>query len=277
MHFALGHHSRAAIMALSLLGALAPAGQTFAAPVAQQDATGSMTGAVEAPELAFDPAAFSVDATDSLGDTIQVPGATQGRVTRIEQALSPSNPTIQPIQSKLDSQNPTARLPGVSTEPDLAAEIRSAVKESVRPLHDQLLESGALEAWSDLKTDLGLSKNKWGSEGATDADPAMPGRMDASHSASWQDPAHQPKTAAQAEADREVTAVMLEKLIDEIKPWAFSLGGLYLLGYLIKTGYDYAQRKSMRRRQRQAALSRRRHARKGRNAKPDDSANQPRD
>jgi hypothetical protein len=257
-------------MALSLLGALARAGPASAAPVAQQDATEPMTGAVDPADLALEPAAFTVDAGGSQGAAIQQPSATQGRATRIERAPGPANPTLQ---TRLESQNPAAKQPAVNPEPDLIAEIRSTARESVRPLHDQLAESGALEAWSELKTDLGLSKNKWGSEGGAEVDPNLPGRPDASNSASWQDPANRPKTAAQNEVDREVAAVMLEKLIDEIKPWAFSLGGLYLLGYLIKTGYDYSQRKSMRRRERKAALSRRRHARKGRSAKPDDSAN----
>lgn len=266
MHSALGHHTLAAIMAISLLCALSTGGQASAAPVAQQDATEPMTGAVDPTELALEPAAFSVDGGDGQGAAIQAPGATQGRVTRVERAPSPFNQTPQ---TKLESQNSAAKQPSVSPGPDLAAEIRSTVKESVRPLHDQLVESGALEAWSDVKTSVGLSKNKWGSESATNVDPTGAGRLDASNSASWQDRANRPKTAAQAEIDKEMAALMMEKLIDEIKPWVFSLGGLYLLGYLIKTGYDYSQRKSIRRRERETARALRRSARKVRSAKPD--------
>ncbi len=266
MLFARGHHKLAAILVVSLLGALSPGGHLSAAPVAQQDATEPMTGAVDPTELALEPAAFTIDAGDGRGTAVQAPGATQGRVTRAERAPSPANQTTQP---KLESPNSAAQQPGVNPGSYLAAEIRSTVKESVRPMHDQLVESGALEVWNDLKADLGLSKNTWGDEGATDVNPTLPGRVDASNSASWQDPVHRPKTAAQAEMDREMAALMMDKLIEEVKPWVFSLVGLYLLGYLIKAGYDYSQRKTIRRRERATALARRRSARKARSVKSD--------
>lgn len=272
MHLALGHHTLAAIMAISLLGLLSPGGRASAAPVAQHEATEPMTGAVDPTELALEPAAFTVDGRDGKNAVIQAPGAAQGRVTRTERASSPSTQTTQ---TKPEPQNSVARQPGVSPGPDLAAEIRSTVKESVRPLHDQLVESGALEVWSDLKADLGLSKNKWGSEGATEADPTTPTHPDASHSASWQDPTHRPMTAAQAEVDRELAARMMEKLIEEIKPWVFSLGGLYLLGYLVKAGYDQSKQKSIRRRERETARASRRSAHKARSAKPGASTSDP--
>jgi hypothetical protein len=61
----------------------------------------------------------------------------------------------------------------------------------------------------------------------------------------------------------------MDKLIEEVKPWVFSLVGLYLLGYLIKAGYDYAQRKSIRRRERETAMALRRSARKARSVRSD--------
>lgn len=266
MLFALGHHKLAAILVVSLLGALSPGGDLSAAPVAQQDATEPMTGAVDPTELALEAAAFTVDAGDGRGTAVQAPGAKQGQVTPAERAPSPA---IQTTQTKLGSPNSTVQQPGVNPGPDLAADIRSTIKEGVRPVHDHLVESGALDVWNDLKADLGLSKNTWGDKDATDANPALPGRVDASNSASWQDPAHRPRTAAQAEVDREMAALMMDKLIEEVKPWVFSLVGLYLLGYLIKAGYDYSQRKTLRRRERATALARRRSARKARNVKSD--------
>lgn len=269
MHFALGHHTRAAMTAISLLGMLWPVGQASAAPVAQQDATAQMAGVVDVPEVALDSAAFSVDDGDGLqGAAIQASGTTPERVTRIERAPKPASQTVP---TKLESQNPVAHHPSTSThtKPDLSAEIRSTLKESVRPLHDQLVESGALEAWSDLKADLGLSKHKWGNASASEGDPNLPGRLDPSQSAAWQDPANRPKTGPPTEVDRELAAQMLEKLIDEIKPWVLSLGGLYLLGYLIKAGYDRSQRKAIRRHQHETALVRRRSTRKAKSTKPD--------
>lgn len=266
MHLGLGNHKLAAITVISLLGAFSPSGQAFAAPVAQQDATETGTGAVDPTELASEPAAFSIDVGDGQGPAANATGATQGRVPRAERAPSPSGQTTL---TKLESPNSAAKQPSLSPGPDLAAEIRSTVKESVRPLHDQLAESGALEVWNDLKADLGLSKNKWGDEDPKDVNPTLSGRVDASNSASWQDPAHRPKTAAQAEIDREMATLMMDKLIEEVKPWVFSGVGLYLLGYLIKAGYDYSQQKSIRRRERATALARRRAARKARSVKSD--------
>lgn len=273
MHFSLGHHQLAAIMAISLLGALLPGGQASAAPVARHEVTEPMAGAVDPSELVLEAATFAVDAGDGRGAAMQAPGATPGQVTRIERA--PASPSRQTSQPTLAPKNSAAKPPSGSPEPDLVAEIRSTVKESVRPLHDQLVESGAPEAWSNLKADLGLSKHEWGSEGATEGEPNVPGRLDPSHSAAWQDPANRPKTAQQAEVDRELAAQMMAKLIAEIKPWVFSLGGLYLLGYLVKAGYDHSQRKSIRRRERETARARRRSAHQARSAKPDTSASDP--
>ncbi len=262
MDLKVGHHKLAAAMAISLLGAFSPGGGVFAEPVILQEATQTMTSVLEPSESALAPAAFVVDAGDGPRGTVPAPDATQEGVTRTER-----NPASQSAPTKAAAQNTLAAPSGVSRRSDLAAEIHHTIRESARPLHDQLVDSGALGAWNELKPDLGLSKNKWGNEGATDVNPTRSSYLEVSNSAPWQDLGHRPTTAAQAQFDGEGAALMMEKLIAEVTPWAFSLFGLYLLGYLTQAGFDYSQRKSMRRRARETARAQRRSARKARRVK----------
>jgi hypothetical protein len=154
-----------------------------------------------------------------------------------------------------------------NTEPDAGTAINNSVKDAVRPVYDQLVESGAVEAWHDLKADLGLNKNKWGEDGQTNASPTNAGQAEATNS-SWQDPGHPPRTAAQAQIDRELDAFMMKKLIDDVKPWFFGLVGLYALGYLVKVAFEIIQWKSARRRERRAAHAAHRPVRPTNDIKP---------
>lgn len=264
MHLKVGHHTLATLMAIGLFGACVTGGPASAAPVKLEDAAQHMTDVVDPPELVLEPAAFAADG-GGPGKALQAASAAQGGLMRADQARSPSR---EATQTKVAPQNSMAAPSGVSPGPDLAADIRSTVKESVRPLHDQLVESGAVDAWKELKTDIGLDKGKWDNDGTPGANPMAPGR-EPSESPGWKDAAQPPKTAAQAQVDRELASHMLEKLIDEVKPWAISLLGLYLLGYLIKAGIGHSQRKSIRRRERETARVLRRAGSKVTNGKPD--------
>ncbi len=263
MHLKVGHHTLATLMAIGLFSACVPGGPASAAPVTREDAAQHMTDVVDPPELTLEPAALAADS--GPGRALQAASAAQGGLMRADQAHSPSR---EATQTKVAPQNSMAAPSGASPGPDLAADIRSTVKESVRPLHDQLVASGAVDAWKELKTDLGLDTGKWDTDGTPGANPMAPGR-EPSGSPGWRDAAQPPKTAAQAQADRELASHMLEKLVDEVKPWAISLLGLYLLGYLIKAGIGHSQRKSIRRRERETARVLRRAGSKVTSVKPD--------
>ena len=47
------------------------------------------------------------------------------------------------------------------------------------------------------------------------------------------------QTADQAKGERLLAQAMMEQLIQDVKPWAFGLVGLYVLGYILKLALDY--------------------------------------
>ncbi len=139
--------------------------------------------------------------------------------------------------------------------------LHSVIKEGVRPVYEQLVESGAVETWHELKADLGLNKNQWSEDQKTGAPGTGPGQWDAPGA---QDPAQPPRTAAQAQLDREMATLTREKLIDQITPWLIGLVGLYVAGYLAKLLYGYVRWRSGKRNERRIARAKRRGARRSR-------------
>lgn len=147
------------------------------------------------------------------------------------------------------------RIPLAGQSPQDDASLHKTIKEAVRPVYNELVESGAMETWHDVKETLGLSSHNWdrpGVEGETrTADrPLNPNGF------AWQDPAQPVKSAAQAQLDREYDAYLLRQLIDDLKPWALGLVGLYALGYLAKLVFKLMQWKVARRRERRAQHAR---------------------
>lgn len=240
----------AVIMLTGLAGAFVPAGAVMADAIVLQDSTQPSASANTPVDLTLAAQAIASDDM-AAGDKILL---TPGAVKQIQ--LGAAQETTPPMAAR--------------TDPDLAADIRNTVKENLRPLHDQVIDSGALEAWNALKADMGLSHSKDEAETPGTARPKMSGQWEASNATTEQEHGSRPRTAEQTAMDREQADQMLRNLIDEIKPWAFTLLGLYLTGYLIKTGYDYTQRRSMRRRERKAAQVKRRLARKARSTQPDE-------
>lgn len=246
MHVRLGDHQSAAILSMSLLGVLGLSGTVGAEPVTVQDTEQAAVGTAGPVESILDTSKLSIDDLTGQNKAVQRP-----RPVRPAPATS------------------AAALPSAKPDPSLGAEIRSSVKESVRPQHDQMVESGAVDAWKELKADLGLGKGDWREEDANAGNPKAAAPSDGPNAARWQEPEHRPKTAAQAQMDRELATHMLEKLIDEVKPWAISLLALYLLGYLIKAGIGHSQRRSIRRRERETRRALRRASGKAASTKPE--------
>jgi hypothetical protein len=74
---------------------------------------------------------------------------------------------------------------------------------------------------------------------------------------------NRPRSSAQIADDEQNASMLMQQLIDEVKPWVFSLIALYVLGYAVKLALDYSQWKTARRRQRVATGRRRkRHKRR---------------
>ena len=265
MHLKARHHSLAILMAIGLTGAFFMGGRVSAEPVGLQDATQEMTGIVDPSESTLEQAALTADRVGGAGPTTQAAGAAQGGLARADRAR---NPVLETPQTKAAPQNSTAAPSGISPSKHLVTEIGSTVKETVHPLRHQWVESGAVEVWKDLKANLGLDKSKWDTDGPSGANQMKPGR-DGSESPGWTDAAQPLKTAAQAQVDHELATHMMEKLIDEIKPWAVSLLGLYLIGYMIKALLEHMQTKSIRRRKRETARALRRATKRTTRIKPE--------
>lgn len=157
-----------------------------------------------------------------------------------QQPLPPVAPSTTPQQKEKPSQN------AGEAEPLAGKSIQKTVKESVRPAYNQLVESGLIDTWHDVKASLGLGKSHGNErdnpEGSANASP----QWDASGGATPY-PAQPPRTAAQAQMDRELASMMREKLIDQVTPWLIGLVGLYVVGYLIKLVVRFIRWKSARR------------------------------
>ena len=189
---------------------------------------------------------------------------------------APSAASAQPSSAKT-TDRALATVPGaaladrpaasasqpVKAAPIADASVHSVIKESVRPVYDQLVESGAVEALHDLKAGLGLNKDQWSEEQKANAPDKGAGQWDATAA---QEPAPPPRTAAQAQLDREMATLMREKLIDQVTPWVVGLVALYAVGYLAKLLYGYIRWKSAKRNQRRLDRAQRHAARRSRSS-----------
>lgn len=178
--------------------------------------------------------------------------------------LSTANETRgTPVQIKDQSNNLTkvvgasatagaAHPPGgTTTKPvtdALGQDIRDSVKEVVRPLYQDLTTSDAAQALRGLQSELGLEKEQTFNDKETrQSGSGLPSEATAWEGQSNREP---PRTAAQAERDKILASVLMDKLIDEVTPWAIGLAALYILGYLGKLALAYGKHRSARRQQR---------------------------
>lgn len=138
-------------------------------------------------------------------------------------------------------------------------DIRGAVKDVVRPLYEDLTNSDAAQALRGLQSELGLDREQVLGGAAA----LMPNRPEGASplldATTWEGQANRepPRTAAQAERDKVLASVMMDKLIDEVTPWAIGLLALYALFYLVKLVLAYGRHRTQRRRQGRVRRSRR--------------------
>ena len=165
----------------------------------------------------------------------------------VPDASKPTDHQQQPV-APLMTQPPQKHTPQNvgAAEPVAGKSIHQAVKESVRPVYNQLVESGVIDTWHDVKTSLGLDKNHWSERDSAEGTAKAPTQWDASGGASPYS-AQPPRTAAQEQMDRELATLMREKLIDQVTPWLIGLAGLYIVGYLIKLVVRFVRWKSAQR------------------------------
>jgi hypothetical protein len=114
-------------------------------------------------------------------------------------------------------------------------------KDAFRPAYDELAAAGVIDAVGGLTTYLGLNANS-----ALD-DPSAAGYGTLAESELWENsPHYRQRNAAQVEKDRMLSSIMIEEFIDSVKPWLFSLAGLYVLWRLAGLSLDYSRWKARR-------------------------------
>ena len=154
---------------------------------------------------------------------------------------------------------PTPAATTKAVDDTLGREIRDSVKEAVRPLHQDLVNSEAAQTLRALQSELSLGKEQAFNDAEHAPTSGSKNTGLPSEAAAWEGQANRepPRTAAQVERDKVLASVMMDKLIDEVTPWAIGLVALYLLGYLVKFALAYGRHRSNRRRQRSLRRSRR--------------------
>lgn len=184
--------------------------------------------------------------------------------TKPETAQRPDHDSIGQDRKAVTPRNAPAATPGIQDNETWQREFSSVIKEAVRPAYQDIADSGFVEAIRSMESDLGLSnKRPFGAELGADAENSRsePHR----ESAGWTTPGNnaatssRPRSAEEITRDQIMAKVMLKELVEEVKPWVFTLVGLYALGYSVKLLLDYRRWKMARRRKRTSSGQRRRH------------------
>lgn len=178
-----------------------------------------------------------------------------------QEAPSESRGTPAPLKSSSDHAvthvsaplpaDRTVQTPSHTAQPTkdaLSQDIRDSVKDVVRPLYQDIATSDVAQALRGLQSELGLDKE----QAFNDKEPRQAGSGLPSEATAWEGQPNReaPRTAAQVERDKVLASVMMDKLIDEVTPWAIGLVALYVLGYLGKLALAYGRVRSIRRQQR---------------------------
>jgi len=193
--------------------------------------------------------------SDSQAGAAAPAGAAAARPAPL--ADTSERPTTATLAPNVRETPTNAAAPKVE-ENTLGREVRGAVKDAVRPLYEDLSTSDAAQALRELQAELNLDKNQaFGAQGSTQTNRQDgAGTLDATK---WDGEANRepPRTEAQVERDKVLASVMMDKLIDEVTPWAVGLVALYALFYLVKLALAYGRHRSNRRRQGSLRRSRR--------------------
>lgn len=249
MHKTSYHLPQLALVAAALWSLATPVG---AGPIVAQDPKQPADAVVDTSKLVPD------DDIPNWDKPLPPSGTTPG-------PAKPANPPTPPAanQAARPTKPEAAPAPTATAEqPGVGANLRNSLKETVRPVYDQLVESGAIDTVHSVKEGLGLDKNQWRAPSESLGEPKATGQWDTPEAA------HPAKTAAQAQMDRELAGMMRERLIDQVTPWVAGLVGLYLLGYFIKLLMGYVRWKTARRNARLAQQAKRHAARRSHRTGP---------
>jgi hypothetical protein len=217
-----------------------------------------LTGAIGGP--ASDGGDADDDQHNATGAKPAPEQGVQGRQATPSPAGRAEKASLLSVSQAGESAKSSAAAASVAGDSSLHQEI----KEAVRPLYDDLKGAGVVEGLHDLKSGLGLSGAASFSERTPSDDPQDPANIAAREAERAGNPGaapalnDRPRTAAQIERDKLANSILMEQLIDELKPWLFGVIGLYMLWRMIKMGFAYAEWKANRPVKRRSRSSRHR-------------------
>ena len=152
------------------------------------------------------------------------------------------------------------RRPGASGRTGPESEIERAAKDAVRPVVDELSASRVVEAARELKAGLGLGAGVAGAEQRpmTPEQAAALARNNPNAElcgtpTSRAEIENRYRSAEQIKVDKVVAEARLEKFIQDAKPWAYGLLGVYLFWFFLKFALNYHHWSTMRRERRRTA------------------------
>ena len=113
--------------------------------------------------------------------------------------------------------------------------IANAIKDAVKPMHEELSQSGIVQSIRKIEADMGGARP----HDATD-------RKSPEYSTGRPDPGAPAKSPEQTRREQHHSALMMDDLIKEIMPWLIGLLVLLAVGYLMKTWLTYLRKKAGR-------------------------------
>jgi hypothetical protein len=184
--------------------------------------------------------------------------------TEPKTAQRPEHDRIDQDRNAVTTRNAPAATPGIHDNQAWQREYSSGIMDAVRPTYQDIADSGFVEAIRSIESDLGLS-NKRPFGAISDAYAGNSESEPHRESAGWATPGNNPATTSrprsteEVERDQIMAKVMLKELVEEVKPWVFTLIGLYALGYSVQLLLEYRRWKIAQRRKRTSGGKHRRH------------------
>lgn len=179
----------------------------------------------------------------------------------------PAAPALSTSPGLSQASNPAARSPAARDDPSWEQELKSHIKNAVRPVYDEAVDSGVVGAIHDIQAGLGLNHNPslkethWEGHPQTSDKAAPPGTPQWETQGGGGGPQEPVRTAAQIERDNLLASDLLNQLLDDIKPWAGGMLALYVLTYMVKGVRTYMRAKATRRIKKQTRRALHRHHR----------------
>ena len=239
--------------------------EPISGPIIEQPPADSVNPS-KGPEVVASPASAPSDVADEKNQAIVVKPAPEQIVRDRQSTLSPAGGNEKRLNHTGNQIIESSGSSAVDASVNEGGLLSREVKEAVRPLYEDLAGSAVVETLRDLKSDFGLAGSSSFKDPASSDYPKNGGNSESTEPAPWEKsgnrygPDNQTRTAAQIEKDKLATAIMLDELIEAVKPWLYGLAGLYIFGYMFKLGLDYFRWKTTRSRKR-ATRGRRRHRR----------------